>query len=94
MHLNQNYINGRLILAGATDLSLKDMLDVAYVFLVDGINGMVNAEEVREQVDSSLADSWIDAETWGMDVAVLDSIPPAPRVSSHDGGMPPGADAS
>lgn len=66
-------------------LDLADALDVAYSYLVDGINGLVDAQEVREKIDKALLDSWIDRETWGVDADELDAVPSAAPLVRQDG---------
>lgn len=60
-------------------LDIADTLDVAYTYLVDGMNGMVNAQEVRDKVDEAMAKAFVDRDTWGNDVSDLETVTPAAR---------------
>lgn len=79
------YLRGKLLLAGAptSGYSMRDVIDMAYAALSDGINGLVVGDDVRAKVDEALRNSWIDRETWGTDADALDAIPTAtPRTEA------------
>lgn len=61
-------------------LDLADVLDVAYSYLVDGVDAFVDSQAVRQRVDVALQTTWLDRETWGTDAATLDAIPAAKPV--------------
>lgn len=69
-------MRGRLLLAGhpTRGLSVRDIIDVAYVLLTDGVNGLVDAQEVRKKVDDVLRTALPDRELWGNDADELDAL--------------------
>lgn len=49
-----------------SDLSLRDLADVAEAAIIDGVNGIVDRADVQNKLDMAISRSWPDRETWGM----------------------------
>lgn len=66
------------------ELALEELLDVAYVELVDSTRGLTNPEEVRAALDKAFREMWLDRETWGMETSTLDAMPASAGATRHD----------
>lgn len=73
------------MLAGAPTrgYSIRDLLDLTYALLADGIQvdglaGVVDDQEIRKRLDEAIMRSLVDRELWGNDADELDRLMAAP----------------
>lgn len=69
--VNLSYLRGRLILSGRDPdaMTMRDLLDVSWAVWVDGYNGMIDPNEIRQKLEAAFLEMWPDRLTWGEEAA-------------------------